>query len=121
MSHVVTVTTEVRDPAALESACLRLGLPPPVHKFVKLFSDSKSGLAIQLPGWNYPVVCDLASGQVHFDNFAGRWGAKAELDKLLQIYAVEKVRIEARRKGHSVAEHALPSGEIKLTIHVQGG
>ncbi len=49
------------------------------------------------------------------------WGTPDELDKLLQIYAVEKAKIEARRKGHSVTEQALPSGEIKLTIHVQGG
>lgn len=30
MSHVVSVTTEVRDAAALRAACQRLGLPQPV-------------------------------------------------------------------------------------------
>ena len=33
----------------------------------------------------------------------------------------EKARIEARKKGYSVTEQSLPSGEIKLTIQVTGG
>lgn len=35
--------------------------------------------------------------------------------------AVEKAKIEARKKGHCVAEQALADGSIKLTIQVQGG
>ena len=31
MSHIVTIRTEVRDPAAVAAACRRLGLPEPVH------------------------------------------------------------------------------------------
>jgi hypothetical protein len=34
--------------------------------------------------------------------------------------AVEKAAIEARRRGHSVVEQALPDGSIKLTINVGG-
>ena len=37
------------------------------------------------------------------------------------MYAVEKATIEARRRGHRVVEQALPTGEVKLTIHVQEG
>ena len=40
------------------------------------------------------------------------------LDKFLQIYAVEKSRLEARRRGHQVTEQALADGSIKLTIQV---
>ena len=49
------------------------------------------------------------------------WGAAQELEKFLQAYAVEKAKIEARRKGHSVTEQALADGSVKLTIQVAGG
>ena len=75
---------------------------------------------MQLPDWQYPVVCDLASGQVQYDNFGGHWGDQKKLDALVQAYAIEKCRIEARKKGHSVAEQALADGS-KLVVNVQGG
>ena len=121
MSHIVSIRTQVRDATAVSAACNRLGLPPPLHRRVKLFSDIAEGLAIELPGWNYPVVCDLTTGQVRFDNYEGRWGNPQELEKFLQAYACEKTKIEARKKGHSVTEQSLQDGSIKLTIQVAGG
>jgi hypothetical protein len=85
-----------------------------------LFSSEVEGLAVQLPDWLYPVVCDTASGQVKFDNFNGRWGDEKHLNKFLQSYAAEKVKIESRRKGHTVTEQQLADGSIKLTIQVGG-
>jgi len=85
------------------------------------FSGEATGLAVQLPGWEYPVVCDLATGQVKFDNFGGRWGEQAELDRFLQAYAAEKVKIECRKKGHAVMEEQLADGSIRLYVDVQGG
>ena len=35
---------------------------------------------------------------------AARRGEQAHLDRLIQMYAVEKARIEARRQGHAVLE-----------------
>jgi hypothetical protein len=78
------------------------------------------GLAVQLAGWHYPAVCNLSTGKVEFDNYGGRWGDQAELDRFLQAYAVEKAKIEARRKGQSVTEQSLANGSIKLTIQVGG-
>ena len=121
MSHVVSIQTQVRDAAAVSAACQRLGLPPPEVRTVKLFSDTKTGFAVQLPNWHYPIVCDLAAGQLFYDNYNGAWGDRAHLDAFLQIYAVEKARIEARKKGYTVSEQSLPSGEIKLTIRMEGG
>lgn len=34
--------------------------------------------------------------------------------------AVEKAKIEARKKGHSVTEQSLADGSIKLTVQVGG-
>jgi len=87
----------------------------------ELFSGQVDGLAVQLPGWQYPAVCDTATGQVHFDNFGGRWGDQKELDRFLQAYAVERARAEARKKGCLCTEQTLADGSIKLTIQVQGG
>ena len=121
MSHVVTIETEVRDVVAVRAACRRLSLAEPVEGKTKLFSGEATGLAVQLPDWTYPVICDVASGQLLFDNFDGRWGDQKHLGRFLQAYAVEKAKLEARRRGHSVAEHALNDGSIKLTIQVTGG
>lgn len=48
------------------------------------------------------------------------WGERQHLDSFLQSYAVEKSKIEARRKGHSVTESQLADGSVKLTINVGG-
>lgn len=121
MSHIVSIKTEVRDTAAVQAACRRLGLTEPVLGTTKLFSGEVTGLAVTLPGWHYPVVFDVATGQVQFDNYGGRWGEQQQLDSLMQAYTCEKAKIEARKRGHSVVEHQLIDGSIKLTIQVAGG
>ena len=121
MSHIVKVTTQIKDAAAVAAACRRLGLAEPAVETVKLFTSQATGLAVRLSGWRYPIVCDLASGQVKYDDYGGRWGEKARLEAFLQAYAVEKARIEARRRGHSVTEQQLADGSVKLTIQVAGG
>lgn len=120
MSHIVSIKTEVRDAAAIASACRRLKVPEPVSGKTQLFSGDATGIAVQLPDWTYPVVCDPATGQLHYDNFSGRWGDQKELDRFLQMYAVEKARIEARRSGSTVTETPLADGSIKLSITVGG-
>lgn len=119
MSHIVSIKTQIRDPIALSAACRRLGLAQPMQGTATLYSSTASGLIVQLPNWQYPVVVDTQTCQVHFDNFNGSWGEQKELDRLLQAYAIEKARIEARKAGHSVTEQALPNGSVKLTIQVE--
>lgn len=46
------------------------------------------------------------------------WGDEAELHKLVQSYAVEKAKQEARRAGHNVFEQALSDGSIRLQLVV---
>ena len=76
---------------------------------------------MRLPGWLYPAVVDAATGAVRYDNYGGSWGDPAELGRFLQAYAVARATAEARRRGHAVAEQALPDGSIRLTIAVGGG
>jgi hypothetical protein len=98
-----------------------LKLPEPVEGTFKLFSGEATGLGVRLPDWQYPAVCDLSTGEVRFDHFQGRWGDPEHLDRFLQAYAVELVKLEARRKGHSVTETRLADGSITLVVGVQGG
>ncbi|MCR9210747.1 MAG: hypothetical protein NXI28_21165 [bacterium] len=118
MSHTVTIATHVLDAAAVRKACDRLGLDEPVEGEVKLFSQTVLGLAVQLAKWRYPVVFDLATGETRFDNYQGYWGNQKELDQFLQAYAVEKTKLEARRKGYSVTERSLEGGRIQLSVNV---
>ncbi len=120
ISHIVQIRTEVRDPVAIRAACHRLQLPEPVYGAVKLFSSTATGWQVQLPEWRYPVVCDVTTSRVTYDNFAGRWGTGQELNRFLQGYAVEKTKLEARRKNYSISEQVLTDGSIKLTIHTGG-
>jgi len=120
MSHIVQIQTEVRDAVAVAAACQRLSLPQPVAGSHRLFSGVETGLGVQLPGWRYPVVCDLPSGRLKFDDYGGRWGERQRLDEFLQRYAVEVACLEARKRGHAVTEQALADGSIRLTVQVAG-
>ena len=120
MSHIVKIQTQVRDEAAVHAACHRRQLAEPVAGRHRIFSGEVEGLAVCLRDWTYPVVCQLQTGELQFDNFGGRWGQQQELDQFLQAYAVEKTRIEARQRGHSVMEQSLADGSIKLTVQIGG-
>ncbi len=116
MSHIVNLKTRVTDNPSIAAACQRLSLAPPTQGTAHLFSGEAKGTIVQLPGWQYPVAIDTATGDIHFDNYEGAWGAQAELDKFLQAYAIERCRLEARKKGLAVSEQALTDGSIKLRI-----
>lgn len=120
MSHIVLIETQVRDEAAVNAACSRLHLPRATRGTFELYSTEATGLGIELPHWKYPVVADTETGRLQFDNYNERWGSQEYLDQFLQMYAVEKAKIEARRKGHSVVEQRLDNDSVKLTVQVGG-
>jgi hypothetical protein len=116
MSHIVSVHTRIHDAAAIAAACKRLGLAEPVHGKAQLYSGEAEGLLLHLPGWRYPAVVDALTGVVRYDNFENRWGEQQHLDRFLQLYAVEKAKLEARKKGYQVSEQSLQDGSVKLNI-----
>ena len=116
MSHVVTIETKLRDPAALSAACARLRLPEPKTETVKFFDGSEhEGLAVRPPGFVYPIVV-RTDGTTLSDTYNGRWGDDAFLGRLKQAYAVEAAKLQAKTRGHRIAEIALPDGGVKLTV-----
>ncbi|MEX0867428.1 MAG: DUF1257 domain-containing protein [Pirellulales bacterium] len=118
MSHIVEIQTEVRDAAAIRAASRRLCYGEPTFGEARLFSGTVTGWQVRLPAWRYPLVCDTATGKIHYDHYNGRWGSLCHLDAFLQIYAVEKAKLESRRAGHDCSEQQLADGSIQLTIHV---
>ncbi|MFH5806839.1 DUF1257 domain-containing protein [Alienimonas sp. DA493] len=117
MSHIVTVAAKATDPAALAAACDRLKLPPPQIETVTFFDRSvQTGLAVRPPGYVYPVVCDTETGDLYHDTYQGRWGDEAFVGRLLQAYAVEAAKLQARARGHRCTETALPDGSVRLTV-----
>ena len=100
MSHLVSIQTQIRDPAAVALACQRLGLPAPQQGTAELYSGKATGLIVRLPEWEYPVVIDTLSGHARYDNYEGHWGEQRDLDRFLQMYAVERAKLEARKRLH---------------------
>lgn len=74
------------------------------------------GLLVRLPEWRYPVVVDVAQGNLQYDNFEGRWGDPVHLNRLMQMYSVEKTKLEVHKKGWMVQETSLHNGSIQLQI-----
>lgn len=46
------------------------------------------------------------------------WGDQSQFDKFVQRYAVEKAKIEGRKRGHTVSERALQDGSILVQVQV---
>ena len=120
ISHIVKVETQIRDISALWQACIYLRLEPPAHGTYELYNSTETGWGVQLRDWKYPVVFKVETSEAAFDNYQGRWGNPQRLNELVQRYAAEKTKIEARRQGHSVTEQRLDDGSVKLTVSVGG-
>ncbi len=118
MCYMTSIKREVRDAEAVRAACERLGLPSPVQGKTKLARSEVEGLAVQLPGWKYPVVFNTATGQRTLKNPNGKWGDQQHLDRFLQAYAVECVRAVVQRQGCIVTERQRSDGSIDLSIQI---
>ncbi len=120
MSHIVTISTEVRDPAAVAAACRRLGLPAPGTAPPRSSAARPPGCSSGCPaGPTRSSPTPTAAGSSSTTS-AAPGATAATSTAFLQRYAVEKATLEARRRGHAVAEQSLPDGSIRLTIHVGG-
>ena len=123
MSHISKIELEVKDLGVLGQACARLGLA--LLKGQKSFkwygTEAPCDHAIRIPGADYEigVAKSGASYELNCDfydkNLEKVVGLKGGL--LRQAYAVEKTRIEARKKGYSVVERQTENG-IRLHVRI---
>jgi hypothetical protein len=98
MSHTVRVQIEFRNHEALLTAIQRLNWHVLGEGSYELFSSTEAGLGIQIPGWRYPVVIK-GDGTIAFDDYNGRWGNRADIEKLRAEYALEAARLAAEAQG----------------------
>lgn len=124
MSHIVTVKMELKDEEAIKAAVDRMEGASYVngtyedslgtHKMY--YGQKAEGVAVNLPGWNHPVVINPTTGECKYDNYGGSWGDQAHLDQLVQLYGVEVAKTQALLHGHVANEEVLENGDIKLTV-----
>ena len=88
---------------------------------MQLFSGQAAGFTVRLPGWQYPVVCDVSTGHLNYDNYEGYWGNRKNSTCSCRPMQSRKLASRRSRQGHSVIEQQLADGSIKLTIRVAGG
>ena len=122
MSHFATIQTQIKDIAALKAACGELGFTVQENAQARGYSTNRQhgDFVIRLKGPYDVAVNRQADGtfglttdwyEDHVEKEVGK-----DFGRLLQLYAVHKVLIEARRKGHTVQRQAYKDGSIKLTV-----
>ena len=119
MSHIVQIQAEVRDPGG------RGGLPParpararPRHRHPLRGPGrrpARQAARLALPG---RLRHRHRGGPLR--QLRGPGASRRTSTASSRRYAVEKARIEARKRGHSVAEQTLSDGSIEVTIQLGG-
>jgi hypothetical protein len=123
MSHISKIELEVKDLGILSQACRKLGL-----EFIKgqqsfrwYQQQSRCDHAIKVPGADYEIGVIKKNGVFELNcdfydrNLETVIGKQGGL--LKQAYAVEKTKIEARKKGYSVMERQTQTG-IRLHVRI---
>lgn len=98
----------------------RLSIPPPNEETHRRFTSEASGLAVRLPDWRCPLVCELPTGTLRYESFGGHWGDPRQLDSFLQGYAVEIATLVARRSGHATPEVPQFDGSVRFMVPMEG-
>ena len=122
MSHFTTIKTQIKDIAALRSACAELGLTLKQNAQARGYYENKTkgdyviklkgpyDIALnQQPDGSFGITADLWQG--HVEKEVGQ-----SYGKLLQLYGVHKATMEARKKGLSVLRRPQQNGAIKLVL-----
>jgi hypothetical protein len=122
MSHFTSIKTQIKDVVALKAAVAELGLALLANADARGYvNNTQHGdyviklkgpydIAVnQQPDGTYGLTTDWWDG--HVEREVG-----TQFGKLLQLYAVHKASLEARRKGLTVQRTRKQDGSIKLVI-----
>jgi hypothetical protein len=130
VSHLVTITTQVKDIEALKAACQDMGLEIEVAQEI--------GNQPTIRGWGWTKPVDIAvklkgRWDVGFEKAEGFYRLVADdyllnghqqqnaeiglnAGTLLQNYAFHAVAIQARKKGMSVFKQVQPNGTYRVVL-----
>ncbi|MEI6809736.1 MAG: DUF1257 domain-containing protein [bacterium] len=122
MSHFTTIETQIKDILALANACIEMGLTLSGNAEARGYGSNtlKGDYVIRLKG-PYDIAVNLQKDGSYglttdwWDGHVEKEVGKA-YGRLLQLYAVHKASIEARRKGHTVRRQQMQDGSIKVSI-----
>lgn len=123
MSHISKIQLEVKDLGILAQACrkLKLEFVRGQGSFKWYGNEAPCDHAIKVPGADYEIGVIERDGRYELncdfydrtlETVIGKQGGH-----LKQAYAVEKTKIEARKKGYSVMERQLKTG-IRLHVRI---
>jgi len=123
MSHFVAIKTSVKDVNALRKACEELGLELLEKGTARGYSRNtiKGDYVIRLKG-PYDIAANLDKESGSYGFSTDWWDGHVEKEvgkgyaKLLQLYAVHKTQIEARKKGLTYRRQLLGDGSVKIMI-----
>lgn len=116
MSHLVTISVELKNKQAVITACNRLKWRTEENATVTYYDGSVAkGMAVHIPGWHYPIVI-TNDGTVKGDNYGGSWGDPALLNKLKQAYGVEAARSLMKKHAAPIVETQNQDGSITLAV-----
>ena len=127
MSHMTQISVVIKDMAALEAACNRLGLNLcRTKKEARYYGHNtkQCEAVIEVPTTAYDIgVVKYSDGsyRLEFDSYdmEGRQIEKKcgkGLGLLLQAYAAEKTKKEARIKGFTTTEERVEDGTLRLRL-----
>lgn len=139
MSHIETVKTTLTDIKAVRAACERLGVEFVEGKrtykwYGRALGKVPEGLdpkdlgkcdhVIKVPGVEYEVGLVQAKDGKGYRLAYDLWGPGAGLaqkfgksmDKLIDAYSVEALKLKARAKGYLTSEKVTTDGKILLTV-----
>lgn len=122
MSHFTTIETQIKDIDALRAACAEMDLLLLENTEARGYgSNARHGdHVIRLKGPYDIAVNHDASGTCQLTT--DWWDGHVEREvgpnfgRLLQLYAVHKASMEARRRGYRVQRENQTNGEIKLVL-----
>ena len=98
MSHTAQIAEDYSHPEALTRAVEALGGQMIGQGTHRLFSSNETGIGFRLPGWNHPLIV-RADHTLAYDNYNGRWGNVADLDRLHEEYSWALAEIAAQAMG----------------------
>jgi len=139
MSHIAKITLEINNLEILKLACERLGLEfmenqqtykwsgtwigdTPLPEGISIHDLGKCDHAIRVPGAQYEIgIVKRDRKYILLWDFWNQGGLELKLGKnagwLKQAYTIERVRKEARLKGHRICEQKTDKG-IRLVLRV---
>jgi len=122
MSHFATVETQIRDIGALRKACTEMGLLLADNAMARGYGTQKTRgeFVIRLKG-PYDIALNKQPEGI-YGLTTDWWDGHVEKEvgtnygRLLQLYAVHKTQIEAKRKGYTCRRSRLADGSMKLVL-----